>query len=283
MGYREDRKLTEMIFGEITTLRPTFPAGGQPTLAVSGVGPIHQLRGKQQSQVYEEMTDSEIAKQIAGRLGINIVTDPQAEAQEERFAYLVQDNQLDIVFLRERAKRIGYDIYIDRSAGEKTIYFVPSTNATRPSFELEYGKSLIQFQPNLDTSNQVSKVRVQGWDALNKQPIEQTLTRQDIAVSAGQSDLEESFKDREEVVSDLPVNSVQEATTLAREFLQENAKSMIKGTGSTVGFPELRAGSILQIGGLDELFNGRYFVTSTTHAIGGSGYTTQFECRREEP
>jgi phage protein D len=229
------------------------------------------------------MTDSEIAKQIAGRLGVNIVTDPQAEAQEERFPYLVQDNQFDIVFLRERAKRIGYEIYIDRSGGEKTIYFMPSSNASRPSFELEYGKSLIQFQPNLDTSNQVSKVRVQGWDALNKQPIEQTVTRQDIAVSAGQPELEASFKDREEVVSDLPVNSVQEATTLAREFLQENAKSMIKGSGSTVGFPELRAGSILQIGGLDELFNGRYFVTGTTHAIGGSGYTTQFECRREEP
>lgn len=282
MGYRDDRQLTEMIFGEITSMRPTFPAAGQPTLSVSGVGPVHDLRGKQESHAYEEMTDSEIAKQIASRLGVDIVTDPAAEAQEERFAYLLQDNQLDIVFLRERAKRIGYDIYIDRSGGEKTIYFVPSGSARQSTFELVYGKSLIQFQPNLDTSNQVSQVQVRGWDAVNKQPIEQTVTRQDIGVSAGQPELDRSFQDREEVVSDLPVNSVQEATTLAREFLQENAKSMIKGTGSSVGFPELRAGTAVEIGGLDELFNGRYFVTGTTHAIGGSGYTTQFECRREE-
>jgi phage protein D len=146
-----------------------------------------------------------------------------------------------------------------------------------------YGKSLIQFQPNLNTSNQVSKVKIRWWDTVNKQPIEQTVTRQDISVSAGQPELDQSFQEREEVVSDLPVNSVQEGTTLAREFLQENAKSMITGTGSTVGFPELRAGTAVNIGGLDELFNGRYFVTGTSHTIGGNGYTTQFQCRREEP
>lgn len=283
MGYKEDRGLTEMIFGKITAMRPTFPAGGQPTLAISGVGPVHDLRGKQDSHAYEDMTDSEVAKEIAARLGVDIVTDPEAEAQEERIGYLLQDNQFDIVFLQERAKRIGYEIYIDRTGGERTIYFAPSVSGRQHAYELVYGKSLIQFQPTLDTSNQVSQVSVRGWDSVNKQPIEQTVMRTDIAVrSVGGTEMEQSFADREEVVADVPVNSTQEATTMAREFLQENAKSMIKGTGSTVGFPALRAGTVLEIGGLDELFNGRYFVTGTTHTIGGSGYTTQFECRREE-
>jgi phage protein D len=49
-----------------------------------------------------------------------------------------------------------------------------------------------------------------------------------------------------------------------------------------VGLPDLRAGSVVYIDGLGERFSGRYFVTSTTHAISDSGYTTQFECRREE-
>ncbi len=283
MGYREDRGLTEMINGKITTLRPNFPAGGQPTLTICGVGPVHELRGEQGSHTYEDMTDSEVAKEIAARLGVDIRTDPEAESQEERIAYLVQDNQYDLVFLRERAKRIGYEIYIDRQDGEKTIHFKPSVGGSRSSFELVYGKSLIQFQPNLDTSNQVSQVTVRSWDCINKQTIEQTITRNDISVSSpGGSEMEQAFADRSEIVADMPVNSAQEATTMAREFLQENAKSMIKGTGSTVGVPELRAGTLVEIGGLDELFNGRYFVTGTTHTIGGNGYTTQFECRRED-
>ena len=38
----------------------------------------------------------------------------------------------------------------------------------------------------------------------------------------------------------------------------------------------------MNIDGVGTRFSGRYFVTSTTHTIGDSGYTTQFECRREE-
>jgi Bacteriophage probable baseplate hub protein len=34
--------------------------------------------------------------------------------------------------------------------------------------------------------------------------------------------------------------------------------------------------------GLGERFSGRYFLTATTHTIADGGYTTQFECRREE-
>jgi hypothetical protein len=34
--------------------------------------------------------------------------------------------------------------------------------------------------------------------------------------------------------------------------------------------------------GMGDRFNGRYFLTSTTHTISDGGYTTTFECRREE-
>ena len=60
------------------------------------------------------------------------------------------------------------------------------------------------------------------------------------------------------------------------------AKDLVTGTGSVVGLPDLRSGGVLMITGLGKRFSGRYFVTNTTHAIGDSGYTTQFACRREE-
>jgi len=65
-------------------------------------------------------------------------------------------------------------------------------------------------------------------------------------------------------------------------FLEGIAKEMVKGNGSVAGLPDIRAGTVLMIDGLGDRFSGRYFVVSTTHAIGDSGYTTQFECRREE-
>ena len=39
---------------------------------------------------------------------------------------------------------------------------------------------------------------------------------------------------------------------------------------------------VVELGGMGVRFSGRYFVTGTTHTIGDGGYTTQFECRREE-
>jgi Bacteriophage probable baseplate hub protein len=57
---------------------------------------------------------------------------------------------------------------------------------------------------------------------------------------------------------------------------------MVKGSGSTVGLPDIRAGCVIMLERLGKRFSGRYFVTSTTHTIGDGGYTTQFQCRREE-
>jgi phage protein D len=56
----------------------------------------------------------------------------------------------------------------------------------------------------------------------------------------------------------------------------------VKANASVPGLPDIRSGTVLLIDGVGERFSGRYFVTSTTHSIGDSGYTTQFECRREE-
>ncbi len=123
--------------------------------------------------------------------------------------------------------------------------------------------------------------------SIQKKKIEVTATRDSIATKGvgsqgGQPDIDQSFKDKAEIVATKPVESENEAKILAMQILEGIAKEMVKATGSTVGLPDLRAGVVLEIDGLGERFSGRYFVLATTHAIADSGYTTQFECRREE-
>jgi uncharacterized protein len=287
MGYYGQDHTRLMIQGEITALRPSFPASGQPTLAVSGLNTLHKLRRRQESHVYEGRTDSQVAQEIAGRLGIEVRIDDDAAAQETRHPYLIQNNQYDVVFLMERARRIGYDLFVVNEAQGQFMYFRPSVNVRTANYQLTYGRSLIEFQPNLDTSNQVARVTVRSSDATRGGGIKATVDRNQI-VNRGVSSaplrqaLERSFADREEVISNRLVNSREEAQTLARERLEMNAKQLLTASGSTVGLPDLRAGTVLMIDGLDGCFDGRYFVTATTHAIGDGGYTTQFDCRREE-
>jgi phage protein D len=290
MGYYGKDKLRLMVRGQITALHPSFPSGGGSTLAISGLNVLHKLRTKQESHSYESKTDSEIAEEVADRLGIDIQTDSAPD--EKRFDYLFQDNQYDIIFLMERARRIGYDLFVDEQgengqAGQPLLRFGRSLQVRQVTYQLTYGRSLIEFKPELTTANQVSEVTVRGWDAVNKKKIEQTAKRSEISVkgvgaAGGQAAIEQSFNQRKEIVATKPIESDAEAKTLALRTLEENAKDMVKGSGSTVGLPDLRAGNVVTIDGLGKRFSGRYFITSSTHAMGDGGYTTQFECRREE-
>ena len=69
---------------------------------------------------------------------------------------------------------------------------------------------------------------------------------------------------------------------MVRERHENIRKLIITGRGSTVGVPDLRAGSVIVIEGVGKRFSGKYFVTSTTHKIDDSGYTTGFTGRREQ-
>jgi phage protein D len=292
MGYYGQDSMRLMIQGEITSLRPNFPASGQPTLAISGLNVLHTLRKKQESHAYIGLKDSQIAKQIGGRLGVKVETDSNAEASEEKYDYLLQNNQYDIVFLIDRARHIGYDLFVKEqgangSSRPSVLYFGPSPNLRQVVYKLTWGKSLIQFQPTLTTAKQVGTVVVRAWSVKEKKLIEATATRQSIqtkgvGAKGGEAQIEEAFNEREEIVVDHPVQSQKEAQTLAKETLERIAKDMVKGSGSTVGLPDLRAGSVMFLEKLGDRFSGRYFVTSTTHGMGDGGYTTQFECRREE-
>lgn len=295
MGYFGKDRMKLMLTGEITTLRPTFPASGTSSLGVSGLNLLHRFRTKQESHTYLDKTDTQIARSVAGRLQVSLDKKARLPAGGEvQHDYIVQDNQYDILFLLERARRIGYDLYVKELASngrseQSTLYFGLSEGSGRPTYKLGYGKSLIQFTPTLTTANQVGKVVVRAWDSLNNRQIVKTYTRQQLGLNRGVGDVggrdtvDKSFDKREEIIVDHPIRSAAEAEHFARSRLEDIAKDFITGTGSTIGIPDLRAGSVIFLEGMGKRFSGRYFVTSTTHTINDSGYITQFECRREEP
>jgi phage protein D len=286
MGYHGTDGLRVMLRGEITTLTPSFPASGAPKLTVGGVNLLHKFRTKQVSHTYTKLTDSQIAKQIGTRLGVPVDT---AQVDEHQRDYLLQDNKYDIVFLMGLARENGYDLVVveDAKTKQSRLSFGPTISARRPAYKLKYGATLIEFSPSLTTANQVSEVTVRGWDPKAKKEIKYTAKRGEIrnkgvGAKGGQKNLEASFQQKREIITHPPVQTMAEAKRRAIQALETNAGDMIKGTGSTVGLPDLRAGSLLQIDGLGARFSGHYRVTDTTHSSGGSGYTTQFGCRREE-
>ncbi|MEB3216067.1 MAG: contractile injection system protein, VgrG/Pvc8 family [Nostocales cyanobacterium 94392] len=303
MGYfnparGEDMGLQLMLVGLITKITPIFPASGQSTLKVSGQNALRELMVRQNSRIYTNKRDSEIAEEVGrrgnfriGNLEIPIRVDNNARSQEPVNEHVFQNNQFDIVFLLQRAHRNGYNLLLRQGNGVRLprqyLFFGPIGQERRISYILEWGKSLIQFQPTLTTSRQVYSVTVNAWDASRGRRITVTVDRTQLP-TRGLRDrreldrIEEGFRERSEVIVDRPFRNQGEARQYALARLEENARDLVTGNGSTIGTPDLRAGSIIQIQKLGSIFDGRYVVKSTTHTINASGYITEFAARLEE-
>ncbi|MGD2205798.1 MAG: hypothetical protein PVH17_03370 [Anaerolineae bacterium] len=308
MGYYDRGGLTLMLRGTIVSLAPDFPAGGQPTLQVRALNQLYKLHFKQETQVFTDKTDSDIAQDVLDKimqdqnrqrsssglpsLNLELETRSANKMIEQPHSYIVIRNEYPIVFLMERARHNGYDMYVEEVAENGStvskLHFHPPDRGIPAAYQLVWGQSLIGFKPTLKTKEQVAKVTVRGWNPGQKKEIVGEATWDDLHVRGLPSAEEMAAVDSalagsEETIADEPIESEAEAKEKAKDYLQRLANSLVTGSGSTVGLPELRAGRPVYIRGLGKRFSGRYLVTSSTHAISDSGYTTQFDARMEEP
>lgn len=297
MGYLNNQRL--MMTGEITTLEPSYQSSGALTLSVRGLNELHRFRTEQHTFGWYNQTDLAIATDLGRRplrrdrpgLGIEVRTTADSKATSEPF--VLMDNQYDIVFLMQRARRHGYDVVlnVDSQTGRQYIQFGPTgVTPVVPSYILEWGKSLMSFRPTLSTARQISEVVVRSWDRQANRIIEGKATLQDVYSNGSPerdrvTQIAQAFQNRREIITNLPVRSLAEANSLARDKLRNQFNQMVTASGTTVGLPDLRAGRTIVIAGLGERFNGEYYVTETTHTIGDNGYTTEFSAERalEQP
>lgn len=292
-GYLGELKLVSTV--RFTTMETSFSASGAPTLQVRGLNVLHALRKKQYTDAWYGQRPSEIADQLARRsdagkkrLPLPLVIDRAALKQEAGIKFIAQDNEYDIDFLLNLARRVGYELVLEQpgDGAPEQLRFGPSAKVGRQAdYRLAWGETLIDFKPRLSTARQVAKVTVNGWDRARKKPIKVTVDTNDKEVKRLNPDLHrllEGADGREEKVVDEEVATEQEARQRARAIMLDQMKQIVTAEGSTVGLPNLRAGSRLDISGVGARMSGQYFVTETTHAFSESGYTTRFKARRED-
>ncbi len=277
MGYHPGQ-FPLMISGEITALEPVFPEGGVPTLTVQVLSRFHRLTRETHARSFSGKTDSQIAEWIAEEMNL------QADVEDSQVthAYVFQNNQTNLDFLEERARRIGYEVRVD----DRTLMFRRARTAASKVYVLEWGKTLKSFQPRLSTVHQVSRVVVKGWNPETREEIEGIAERGDEETTmsgarSGSQISEEAFGiTAEKEIVNRAIRSVEEANRIALAHFNRLALSFITGTAACIGVPEIRAGEVIELKGLGERFSGLYYITSSTHSINDSGYLVTFQVRR---
>jgi uncharacterized protein len=291
MGYVDD--LHVLLEGDITGISPNFPASGNPTLQVEARDRSHRLQLGRKERTLRDVTDTEIAQKIASDHNLSF----QGDSTEVRHPHItnVQGQSTpvsDLDFLRSRARTVGFEVYVEGS----TLYFTRSRQTQAKSFTLVWGRTeknlkptldalpLIQFQPSMKVQGQVTDVVVRGQHPTTREVIEGRAGEGDEDSRMGGSETGPQVAARafgrpsEMNVVGEAVSSQQGASQLA--LYNERASGFVEGRGSTIGLPGLRPGRVIELHGLGKRFSGEYYVTGATHRIGGGGYQTDFQVRR---
>lgn len=262
--------LQSVMVGEVTGLEPAFASDRLPSLTVRGYDRRHRLQRGGKIRTFVEKKDSDIAAQIAQEAGL------QAEVEDTRVMhkYVIQGNQTDMEFLRERARRINFEIIV---TGRKLIYREVAS-ARQPTLRLSLEQDLFEFRAHLSSVGQVAKVKVRGWNPAEKTEVigEAARAAPMRGRRAGPALVEEAFGSSQELLAVPLMSAASEAEQIARGRLQALALGLIRGEGACPGRPDLRAGSVVDLQGIGKRFSGAYYVTVVSHRYGIEGYSTHF-------
>jgi len=225
----------------------------------------------------------------------------------------ISESNLD--FLKRISQENGWELFIDHSGpqGGWQLRFFSLAEHLAPDVTLKYGQSLIDFTPRITKVGQIASVAVKIWVPSIK--TEFTITASwdwdrnslDVNVSAGYSmrgsdmpELETSSMEKpygcqpqeegqsqgkgsassQVMLVDEPIGPESAPRVLLSKLLSR-LNQRLTGSGSTIGDPRIRAGTVLQLEGLGQQFGGLYRVTSATHTIDSGGYRTNFDVRKE--
>lgn len=266
--------------GEIVAQEPEFGQAGV-VMQVRAYDRGHRLHRGRHRRAFVQVTDSDLASQLAGDASLS----PQTDSTSEVYEHIYQSNLTNWEFMQERAARIGYVCYVDGSN-----FCFKSAAASGSEVTLKWGEQLSRFYPRLSTSGQVQTVKVFGWDptakaAITGQATSGDLTPQVNVGGAGGSVAQSAFGMSVELaVVDRPVHTQGEADKMAKSLADELSGDFVRAEGLCIGNPAVQAGKKVKIENVGDRFSGTYFVTRATHSYtGDAGYMVRFSVTGRRP
>ncbi len=286
---KKDKKTKRVFKGEIVGIEPIYDVDKPTRVVVRAFDPLHKLTRGKKTTAFANVQDADIVKQIAkdNSLKVDFGDEEPSGDKYPKHPHVYQHNQTDLKFLRLRAARIGFRVYVE---DDKLFFIKKKADDEITLNRTAKGSYLQRFCPRLSMATQVKKVEVRAWDAEKKEVILG-------AAPTGNND-KTGFGDRSGaslvkgdltlVETGVPVLDKPEAKALAEAIMSERMLSFITGDGVCFGNPELYAGSIVTISwadpgdyGKDGRFDGKYLISSVRHRAPHDGpFRTDFRfCR----
>lgn len=264
--------------GLVTGMEAHYPMGRPPEITFLAEDRLQELRMTRRTRSFEEASDEDVIRDVVGAHGLSASIDVSGPTHH----HVAQANQSDLAFIRERARLVDADVWIDGS----TVHVAARGRSGREDLTLTYNADLHEVSVFADLARQRSTVVVAGWDVSAKEAIAAEAGSSAIQAELGDdtsgiSLLEEAFAARTDtIVHTAPATSAV-AQAQADMALRTSARRFVTATGLAEGDTRLRAGARVALAGLGAGFNGRYTLVEVEHVFdGGAGYRTRFRAER---
>ena len=265
-----------LIEGEITGIEVKFVAPSTAHIIVRGYDVSHRLHRGRYNRSFSNCTDTDIVRKVAQEAKIKI---GQLDASGVSHDYVFQENQTNMEFLRERAARIGFELFVQ----DNKIHFRKPKR--EGSINLEWLHNLMSFDVRVTSAEQVSSVQVNSWDYSNKKLITGTASKEQLVTVTGNGDgssISNKFKMQQPpkmIVVDQPVDTLKEAEQMAQALCNELGGEFVTADAKAMGNPLIRPGKVVTLKNMGTRYSGDYYVTETFHHYIHGNYTTGFTVR----
>lgn len=266
-GYTD--QLEAIFMGYITNIEYNFSSGA-PTVEVTAMDISFFMLRSGEPEKWTNKTIVDVVDDIGRRYGI---TDFEIEPDNKVIVELSKKNESDHKFLQTQAELRNREFFV---VGKK-LYFRKKSSTQTSLMKLEWGKHLTSFRVEHDIADQLSKVKVKAAIENTSEVVEVESSKVNKIGSNSTTgpDLMKKMGNIVEVLL-LNVKDRAEAQQIADSRIDELSQRLVSANGSCIGFPELRAGRNIEIGGLGQKLDTLYYIESVTHTIDSSGYKASF-------
>ena len=270
-----------LIEGEVTGFEGEYDASRLRTI-LRGYDLSHRLHRGRKTTAYTNVTDSDIARQVASNAGLQV---GHIDSTSVTHDHVPQANQSDFDFLKSRARELGYEMGIE---GGQFYFRKPIQSSTAPQtgdyqshtdpLQLVFGDDLIEFRPRVTSAEQVSSTKARGWDSESKQVLVGSANAATVAASVQDSPsaLASSFGGQTFTVVNRPLPKQPMVDGVAGSAMEIISGAFAEAEGVARGNPKLKAGTAVSVGVVGNRFKGQYTLSGVRHVFSANGYRTHF-------
>ena len=223
------------------------------------------------SAYFYDVTDSDIIEDLCKK--VSVKTDVISTSTKHK--EMVQHYVTDWDFIVSRAEMNGLPVLTD----DNTLTVKKIDTSASPVLTVVYGSTLMEFEAEMDARTQYSAVKSYSWSYKDQEMADSEASDPSVTESGNikSTELADVIGISEYQLKHSGKIEDDDLKSWADANLLKSRLSKIRGRAKFQGYADVKPGSIIELKGVGDRFNGNVLVTGIRHAIDTGNWETDVQ------